>query len=201
MSKAYFTVSKRELHSALKRILNVVGVAGRLRSFLEVTIYEKHLELQVPGVSIKVPAKTNGSAKFSTLLLFMEDIVKNEKDLMLDFQLLEGELKIRTSTFLVQTTFFESDRILRSIELPVNYDFVDLMKLHLSGKYTEEEIKFNHLDKDLKKAITKTKREITHLARVLSKYGFQEKEVEELVISRLCSQIPDRVPGIIKDFK
>ena len=193
MNYAHFNVSKREIHQALKRIINIVNVANKTLTSLEVTIYQSYLELQVPGVAIKVPATTIGHARFSIMLLIIEDFVKNEKDLMLDFYLFEGELKIRKSTFLVQTTFFENDKVLRSIQLPVNYDFIDLMKLFLSGKYTEEEIKFNNLHKELKKARTKTKREILLVSKVLNKYGINELEIETLVMERLNAQIPDRV--------
>ena len=45
----------------------------------------------------------------------------------------------------VETTFFETDKILRSIKMPINYTDWHLLRLENEG-YTPEELEFNKLD-------------------------------------------------------
>ena len=75
------------------------------------------------------------------------------------------------------TTFFETDSILRSIKLPLNYTDMDLAKLLLSGKYTDEEIVFNNLAKESVKTMRKVKADIRKIILMMKVYGFKQKEV------------------------
>lgn len=82
-------------------------------------------------------------------------------------------------------TFFETDSILRSIQLPVNYTDMDLAKLLLSGKYTDEEISFNNLNATAADAMRKVKSDINKIVLQMKKYGFRKGEVEEMILNRL----------------
>lgn len=83
------------------------------------------------------------------------------------------------------TTFFETDSILRSVNLPLNYSDIDLAKLLLSGKYTNEEMVFNNLDKEGVKSMHKVKADISKIILMMKAYSFKRKEVEQLILNKL----------------
>ena len=62
---------------------------------------------------------------------------------------------------------------------------MDLAKLLLSGKYTDEEIVFNNLDKEAMSIMLKVKADINKIISMLKTYGFKRKEVEELILNKL----------------
>jgi hypothetical protein len=57
----------------------------------------------------------------------------------------EGEAMIGKVTVRVRTTFFETDKILRSIQLPANPKAIDYLKIGYQD-YTKEELQFNLLE-------------------------------------------------------
>ena len=184
-NKATFRVLKNELLVVLKQLQKLEKTVRKKLSTIEVTIIDDHIQMAIPGVQLQINAATKGSAKFTVRLWYLADIIKAEKDASLDFELLDNQLKLRVFTFPVLTTFFETDRILRTINLPVNYTDMDLVKLCLSGKFTDEEISFNKLDKIAAEAMQKTKADISKIFFLMKKYGFNKKEIKELISNKL----------------
>ena len=184
-STASFRVLKNELYNVLKQMERVEKSAKKKLSTLEVTIIDNYLQLAIPGIQLNINAATKGSAKFTVRLWYFADIIKAEQDNTLHIELTENRLGLRALSFPVMTTFFETDRILRSINLPLNYTDLDLAKLFLSGKYTDEEILFNNLDKEAGDAMRKAKTDIGKIVLLMKKYGFNKKEVEELILNKL----------------
>ena len=184
-STASFRVLKNELLNVLKQMQRVEKSAKKKLSTLEVTIIDNYLQLAIPGIQLNINAATKGSAKFTVRLWYFADIIKAEQDNTLHIELTENRLGLRALSFPVMTTFFETDRILRSINLPLNYTDLDLAKLFLSGKYTDEEILFNNLDKEAGDAMRKAKTDIGKIVLLMKKYGFNKKEVEELILNKL----------------
>ena len=184
-NKATFRVLKNELLVVLKQLQKLEKTVRKKLSTIEVTIIDDHIQMAIPGVQLQINAATKGSAKFTVRLWYLADIIKAEKDASLDFELLDNQLKLRVFTFPVLTTFFETDRILRTINLPVNYTDMDLVKLCLSGKFTDEEISFNKLDKIAAEAMQKRKADISKIFFLMKKYGFNKKEIEELISNKL----------------
>lgn len=182
---ATFSVNKKELLPALKQLLLIEKSNRKKDSTLEVTIKVGFIHLIIPGVELHVPALTKGSAKFTLLLWYLTNIVKAEKDNTLHFILEERTLKLRGFSFNAQTTFFDTDRILRSINLPMNYKFLDVVKLYLSEKYTTDELEFNKLAVEVSKSIVQLNTEIDRTVSILNKYGFSRDEVANLILNKL----------------
>lgn len=182
-----FTVQKKQLLNALHRIKKLEKSGKKKDSTLEVTVFDGYIRLNIPGIELIVQAFTSGSAKFTIRLWYFTDIVNSEKDKELQFALIEGLLKLRGFSFSVLTTFFESDKILRSINLPVNYKYLDIVRLYLSDKYTTEEISFNNLDKDVTDAIHKLNADIDKITSLMRKYGFTREDVGNLLLEKLNS--------------
>jgi hypothetical protein len=154
-------------------------------STLEVTIIDSYLQLAIPGILLNINAATKGSAKFTVRLWYFTDIIKAERDNTLHFDLTENRLALRTLSFPVMTTFFETDSILRSIYLLLNYTHLDFAKMLLSGKYTDEEIVFNNLDNEAVKTMRKVKADISKIILMMKTCGFKRKEVEQLILNKL----------------
>lgn len=185
MKTATFTVEKKQLLDALKQLKKIEKSGKKKESTLEVTILKGYIQLVIPGIQLYVHAITTGSAKFTIRLWYIADVVNAEKDNELSFTLNENQLKLRGFSFGVLSTFFDNDRILRSINLPINYKYLDVARLYLSEKYTTEEITFNNLDKEVIDSIDKLKTDIDKVNSTMRKYGFSREEVETLFLNKL----------------
>lgn len=184
-STASFRVLKNELLNVLKQMQRVEKSAKKKLSTLEVTIIDNYLQLAIPGIQLNINAATKGSAKFSVRLWYFAYIIKTEQDNTLHFDLTENRLSLKTLSFPVMTTFFKTDSILRSINLPLNFTDMDLAKLFLTDKYTDEEIVFNNFDKEAVKTIRKVQADISKIILMMKTYGFKRKEVEQLFLNKL----------------
>lgn len=184
-TSASFTVTKRVLLPALKKILQLEKTSRKKDSTLEITLLLGYIRLVIPGVDMHVHAVTTGSAKITIRLWYLADIVKSETDKELHFIIEDSTLKLRGVSFNVLTTFFEDDSILRSINLPMNYKYLDIVRLYLSEKYTFEELEFNNLDVGVFNAIDKLNGEIDKTTSTLRKYGFKRDEVANLILEKL----------------
>lgn len=156
-NSANFIVEQNQLLNSLKQLQKLERSGKKKDSTIEITIFDGYLQLVIPGVLLKVQARTEGSAKFTIRLWYFTNLVNAEKDNELHFSLTENQLKLKGFTFSVLTTFFTTDNILRSIDLPLNYTFLDIARLYLSEKYTTDEIIFNNVDKPVVDAINKLK--------------------------------------------
>ena len=180
-----FTVLKKELLPALLQMKKVEGAAKKKQSTLEVTITNNQIQLVIPGIQLTVNATTKNSGKFTMRLWYFIDVVKSEADASLVFTVIENQLKLRGLTFNVLTTFFNDDSILRSIDLPINYTYLDVAKLYFSNKFTTDEIIFNNLDAEIIEAIKKIDNDISKAETILRKYSITKEQIELLVNANL----------------
>jgi len=180
-----FIMNRGELLVYLQKLNKVTKSARKRDTVLEVTLTKGGMTLTIPGCSFEIPSHTMGGAKFTIKLWYFIEIVKSYGDISLEFFLSEDKLKLKTTTFNVHSTFFQTDAILRSIDLPLNYNYIDLLKLKYSGKYTEEEIGFNQLTEALNSAKLRVKTDIDDLYTILKKYSFKKDEVSKLVLDKI----------------
>jgi hypothetical protein len=181
-----FTVANKELKSALAHLEKLnASVNKRKGTVLELTLTDGCLALTIPGVTLNVIAYTKGGAKFVLKLWYFADIVKSYTEDELSFVLTEDSLKIKNTIITVHSTFFKDDSILRSIDLPLNYTHVDLLRLDRSDKYTPQEIKFNHLNEKIASARVHLKVDIDDLYDRLRRYGFTKAEISDLLNSKI----------------
>jgi hypothetical protein len=183
-----FRVLKRPLLDTLKKMLRLEKSA-RKKSYctLEVTLIDNFIVLNIPGVFMRIEANTSGSARFSMQLAYFIHIVQDQVDNTLEFHLSKDWLRIRSNSFPVQSTFFENDRILRSIQLPMNYTRADLAKLILSGQYTDEEIAFNDLTESAGEALRTAREDFKKVANILRPYGLNNQYVYKMIDEGLKS--------------
>lgn len=181
---ASFIIASSKLLSPLRKLKRFSKAAPKKDSTLEVTIIEGFIELVIPGGFQQIKASTSGSAKFTVGLLYFIDVLQSTSG-ALAVTVTPDRLDIGHLSVPVVTTLFETDRILRRIDLPVNYTFKDVARLYLSTKYTSEEIQFNNLSEDVEAAIKKVNTDIKKIASLTKNYGISKKEVEEMLFKRL----------------
>jgi len=184
-STATFTVRASQLLPVIRQFQRLERTARKRESVMEGTILDHFLELSIPGVRLRIPAATTGRAKFSIRLWHFAGWVKAEADEDLHFTLEDSSLRLRGITIGVPTTFFDHDRILRGVQLPLNYTYKDLARLYLSGKYTTEELLFHHLDDEAVAALRRIREDVEKIVLLLKDYGFQRPEVERLIFEKL----------------
>jgi hypothetical protein len=182
MHKTTFIIRKSKLKSELLKMIKVFkGISKKApTATLEMTITDGLLTLVVPGIKVALPCKTTGTVKLSIGLHYFYDIIQSWKDLIIEFTIIEGEMQIGVSKFKVQTTFFEDDKILRSIKLPINYTDYHLLQLENKG-FTIEELRFNNLEFEVYYAQKRLKTNINKTKDLLGVYGITKQEIEDII--------------------
>ena len=93
-------------------------------------------------------------------------------------------IQIGITKFNAKTTFFENDKILRTIKLPMNYSDADLIRL-AKENYTREELIFNNLLSLIEKAELKMEKDISDAYVLLKSYGVKHEDLVRLTKSKL----------------
>ncbi|MBK9677855.1 MAG: hypothetical protein IPO69_03065 [Saprospiraceae bacterium] len=96
-----------------------------------------------------------------------------------------NQIHLNGLVFNALTTHFDDDRILRSIQLPINFTFIDIARLYLSEKYTTDEMLFNNLSEKVVKSFKEVNEDIEKAYNQLAKYGVRKVEIEELMHKKL----------------
>lgn len=181
-----FTVNNKALAEALSRIKVAHKVQGRKKKivYCEVTVKTDGLEIQAPGIFLQVEASASGPCKFTVAYLIFSKIVSSYKTETLKFTVKKGRIHIENLSFSVDTTFFRDDNILRSIQLPINYDEADLLTLN-HVDYSPEEIHFNKMDLPIEHALVKLVKDLRSASKKLKPYHISYEDLKKLVCEKL----------------
>lgn len=122
-----FTAKTKDLLATLNRLK--AGLHGKSKKALatrcEITVTDGKVTFVVPGAEFYLTCETQGGAARATLpYLYFLDIVKSQKEKETEFKITEGEINVGLLTFKAATCFFEDDKILRTIQLPVLCEFI-----------------------------------------------------------------------------
>ena len=179
-------VKKSNLQSTLNLIKSGLRVRGKkaLTITCEITITDNKITIAVPGAVFSVNCHVKGSAKITLPFFYFFDIIKKTNHQEIEIEIDERQMTIGTTTVGVQTTFIEDDKILRTIDLPLNYSDKDLILLK-TGKYTKEELSFNNLTTNIELAEIKLEKNIEKAYDLLKQYGISKSELVALVNERL----------------
>ena len=120
MNQASFSIRKSIL---LKELLSISKVLGRISKWnrntvLELTVTDGKLLLVIPGIKIVLDSETKNTAKATINFFPFLDIIKTHKAPLVNCTITNNTMDINNILITIQTTFFETDRILRSIKLP-----------------------------------------------------------------------------------
>ena len=153
----------------------------------EITVIDGKAIFAVPGAIFTLECETKSTCKAVVPFLHFMQIIRDTHIPMLEIQISKDEMQIHNLKLNIRTTFFETDRILRTIHLPINYTDRDLLLLTKQG-YTDEELIFNKLLIPIEHAEENLKNNIDKAFAKLKQYKIPFEELEELVKRNLFSK-------------
>ena len=181
-----FIIEKKSLEQQLYR-LKPDGRRKRKvinQALLEISLTTDLMTLTVPGIHLDLEIQGTGAGKISTGLMHFIHVVEDlQKDTFI-LQLFDGEIRIDDKIVQANVWLYQNDSILRKINLPINYDELELLRLPLLG-YTDEELYFNKLSVKVDIAEKHLERNITEVAAILKQYGFTRKELSSYIKEKI----------------
>lgn len=182
--KCSFTCKTAEFKDVLKFLGVAIPKKGNRRFYnCELTVKNNEVDFVVIGAAKTIYCQSTGPAKISMPYWYLNDIITQIRTSYVSVDIAEGELKIGNLTVQVETCFFEDYSILRSLKLPINFTFSDL--LAIKDHYTPEEISFNKIDVMINKIDKTLCKDIERTSGYLKKYGITRKEIEDLIFQRI----------------
>lgn len=152
-------------------------------SMCELTVKTNQIDFVVIGASKTIYCRANGPVKVSVDFNTLYDLVVNTRTYHTLILIADDFLRIGITTINARTFFFTDNTILRSINLPINYNARDI--LQMSTQYTREEIEFNDLSQTYTQTMEGLVRDMTAVYGRLRKYGFTRREVETLILNKI----------------
>lgn len=186
MNKVLFTVDKKTLASLLMIMSNIIKRSTSYKKYqiCEFTVTKNKITINTAGFSYHLEAETSGGAKFTTNIIPLSKAIRTFKDSTLSFTLSQNLISCGTFRLDVVSTFFNTDRILRKIDLPINFRKGHLINL-LNCKYTPEELEFNKIMGLVQEAENDLNSDIIRISNILADYGVSAEDVNNFVRSKL----------------
>ena len=177
---------KSKLIVTLKHLKAVVKgkSAKSLKMICEITITDGQAAFAIPGAIFTLTCKTKGVAKLTIPFLYLWDIIKNHNSPDIAMIINKGEVTLGPVTFMATTCFIEDDKILRTIQLPINYTDADLLRLTKQG-YTQEELDFNRMTKMINDARKRLDDRIKKAAELFKDLGVTKEEIQVIVDAKI----------------
>lgn len=181
-----FSTDKKGLLDTLKNLKAVLK--GPVKKYLsvvcEITIINNKVIFAIPGCQFELECDTEGTAKAAISFLYFHEIVKAHSKKKIKFEFTEGYIRTDSTKFKADTWFFPNDKILRTLDIPVNYKDLDLLRLRHQN-YTEEELQFNKIIKKIDDAEERLKTNLIEASLILGNYGISFEEIRNLVNSKI----------------
>ena len=156
----------------------------------EITITDGKATFAVYGAIFFMECETQGTCKVSISFPYLFEVIKGHNNRVVDITITEDNMQVGIVSFAVRTSFFETDRILRTIDLPINYTVADLLRLSKES-YTMEELQFNKIAVPILKAEEAYERNIAAAYNKLKGYGVTLKDVEKLAEVKIYGRRED----------
>ena len=180
------TKQAQKTFTEIKRILTAAK-DWKITTLIEITVLDGKVLLVGQGLVLELDALTTGSCKLVVRAYHWYELIKTNHIPVLKVVVSEGEAMVGKVSVRVQTTFFETDLILRSISLPANPKAIDFWKLQFQG-YTQEELEFNGLVDRIEKAKNELDQSIKLAALKLSPFRISESDMREFVLERVMEK-------------
>ncbi len=186
MNHSSFTINKTKLLKELNAISKVIGRKSKLTKNIlaELTITDNLLTIVLPGIKKTIECLTLNTAKATISFYYFKDLIESSNNNEIECNVFNNELRIGVTAIDVKTTFFENDRILRSIKLPINYTQFHLLQLEHKG-FTIEELRFNNLEFEVYKAKKELNKNVQYVTDILGLYGVTFNEILDLIDEKI----------------
>lgn len=181
-----FELNTKEVKDTFKRIKKLLGASKswKISTRIELTILDGLVQFVGNGFVMELKASTTGSCKLVASVMHWNELAQTCTAPVFRVVVTEGEAMVGRVTVIAQTTFFETDKILRSIQLPTAPKPIDYLKLAYQG-YSKEELQFNAVDKKIADARGELATCIAKVASDLKPFRFSHAEVREMIMARL----------------
>ena len=186
MEKLKFIIEKKVLFGIMIQITKVLkrSNGNRRHQIGEFTITKNKLTINVPGATFDIKITSEGGAKFTTNLIPFSRAIDVFPENILEFTLYNNQLTCSSFRLDVVAIFIKDDRVLRKIDLPVNYRNSDIVRL-LNCKYTHEELAFNKLDGIVANVINDLRDKTLKIANLLEPYGIKYDVIDVFIKKEL----------------
>jgi hypothetical protein len=184
-----FELDTKEAQHAFAEIKRILAAAKfwKVTTRIEITVLDGKIQLVGQGFVKELYALTTGSCKLVIPIHHWYEMVKMNREKILTVVVTEGEAMVGKVTVNVNTTFFESDSILRSIQLPANPRAIDYWKLAYMG-YTQEELQFNAVDGKIELAKEEFTSAIRQAAIKLAAFRISHEELKTMILNRMSEK-------------
>lgn len=181
-----FLIEKDELNQVVKRLKIIQKVyKGRKKALMcEVTVKDGCIEISVPGLFQVLSAQSSGACKFTLPFTFFTKVVATYEMKFINFIVTAGKVEMENFICKANTTFFEDDSVLRSLQLPINFQDGDLLPLSAAG-YTVEELQFNHMVPQIERAKKRLVKDLQAASQMLAGYNISYLELKAFVCKKL----------------
>lgn len=181
-----FELSTKETQKIFKEIKKFFTAAKswKITTTIELTVIDGLVQVVGSGFVREIKALTTGSCKLVVPVIHWYELFDSTSTPMVKIVVTDGEAMVGRVTVRVRTTFFETDQILRSIQLPANPKALDYLKLDYQG-YSKDELQFNLVAAKVEWAKKKLDECIRLAAINLNPFRFRKAEVKQMVLARL----------------
>lgn len=188
--KACFSVRKTELASLLKQIRVVKSSSRSKLSTCEFTLTDKLVSFVAPGVKLSMPVLTSvGTAKATFELNTFIKLVNTYAIDNITIEIHQGYFLVEKFKVPSSVTFIEDDKILRSIDLPLNYTEFDLLLISRDKRYTQQELDFNKLTRLISETEKKLADIFDNMEKQLKKFGITKKDMQDLIEDKIMKKL------------
>lgn len=181
-----FSTNKKDLIKTLNSLKAILK--GPIKKYLsvicEITVIDGKVKFAIPGCLFELECETEGTAKAAIPFLYFYEIVKAHSKENIKFEIYESNMKCGNIKFKADTWFFPNDKILRTLDIPMNYKDLDLLKLRHQN-YTEEELQFNKITRKIDEAEERLKTNLLNAYLILKDYNVSYEEIKKIVDEKI----------------
>ena len=159
---------------------HIIGI----KATCEITLTDGNVQLAIPGAIFSFKCQTIGTAKATIEFRRLYDIIEHHSYDELYVEFFDESLRFGSVVVHAKTVFFNTDRILKTIDLPNKYTDLDLLLLKNEG-YTKEELEFNNILGLMELAERRVYYKIRRASLCLREYGVMPKEIKKLLVDKL----------------
>lgn len=185
--KAAFSCKTKDLREVLKFLkAGMKKTWMEERPYCEITIKTNTVEFSVEGAKKTLYCEALDPGRVTIPFAYFLHLVQDRPRVQTKISVGDDFMTINETTVAVTTWFFKDDSILRSIDLPLNYNIADVLRLPF--RYTEQEIEFNKLTSEYKSACVALSYDTKQITKRLKKYGILKDVVEEFIHDKIFNQ-------------
>jgi hypothetical protein len=120
----------------------------KLSTKIELTVFDGLVQIVGYRLIRQLETLIAGTCKLVVPINHWNELIQNSNTPTVKIVVSEGEAMVGRVTVKVATTFFKTDKILRSIQIPAPTKSIDFLKLEYQD-YTKEELQFNQMDEKI----------------------------------------------------